>query len=320
MDFAFSEDQFSFRDAVRDLLVRECPPSVVRDAWSNADGRSGRVWDLLTEMGVLGLLAPEADGGMGLSMLDLVLLVEECGRSALPEPIIEHAVVVAPIIGGLVSGARTATTFIGGAPFALYAGSCEVALVERDGRLFTVPGDALRLTSEAAIDGSRRLSALDWSDSDATEIGGPVEAAAAFDRGALGAAAVLLGLSHRMLDMTVEYVSERRQFGAPIGSFQAVKHHLANARIALEFARPLVTRAAYSLSIGDPDSAVHVSMAKAQASDAAMLTAAQALQCHGAIGYSFEYDLHLWMKRAWALSSSWGDSRFHRARVARAVL
>ncbi|MEI6571732.1 MAG: acyl-CoA dehydrogenase family protein, partial [Actinomycetes bacterium] len=94
----------------------------------------------------------------------------------------------------------------------------------------------------------------------------------------------------------------------------------ANARIALEFARPLVTRAAYSLSVGDPDASTHASMAKAQASDAAMLTSSHALQCHGAIGYSYEYDLHMWMKRAWALSSSWGDAGLHRARVAKAVL
>jgi len=320
MDFAFSEDQLAFRDAVRDLLTRECGASVVRDAWSNADGRSGQVWDLLSEMGVLGMLTPEVDGGMGMTMIDFVLLVEECGRVALPEPIIEHAVVCAPIIGGVVSGSRTVTSFIGGSPFAIYADSCEVALVERDRRLFTVERNALRLTPEIAVDGSRRLSTLDWSDSDATEVGGPLEAAAAFDRGALGAAALLLGLSHRMLEMSVEYASERRQFGAPIGSFQAVKHQLANARIALEFARPLVTRAAYSLSVGDPDASTHVSMAKAQASDAAMLTSAHALQCHGAIGYSFEYDLHMWMKRAWALSSSWGDAGLHRARVAKAVL
>ena len=113
---------------------------------------------------------------------------------------------------------------------------------------------------------------------------------------------------------------ERRQFGVPIGSFQAVKPHLADARIALEFAQPLVARAAYSLSTADPDASEHVSMAKAQAGDAAELAARAALQCHGAIGYSSEYDLHLWMKRVWALAASWGDARWHRARVAAAIL
>jgi alkylation response protein AidB-like acyl-CoA dehydrogenase len=117
-----------------------------------------------------------------------------------------------------------------------------------------------------------------------------------------------------MLDMTAEYTKERRQFGVPIGSFQAVKHHLANARIALEFARPLVYRAAATL---DP---VHASMAKHKADEAALMTARAALQCHGAIGYTTEYDLHLYMKRSWVLARSMGDGRLHRSRVGAAIL
>ena len=105
----------------------------------------------------------------------------------------------------------------------------------------------------------------------------------------------------------------------PIGSFQAVKHHLANARLALEFARPLVYRAAWTDRRGDPERAVAVSLAKASASDAAA-SRRVALQCHGAIGYTTEYDLHLFMKRAWALAATWGDAAWHRARVGRAIL
>jgi len=123
-----------------------------------------------------------------------------------------------------------------------------------------------------------------------------------------------------MLDLTVAYVAERRQFGVPVGSFQAVKHHLADARLALEFARPLVYRAAWSLTHGADGTPVHVSMAKATASDAAHQAGRAALQCHGAIGYSYEYDLHLFLKRAWALEATWGDAPWHRARVGRAIL
>jgi alkylation response protein AidB-like acyl-CoA dehydrogenase len=118
-----------------------------------------------------------------------------------------------------------------------------------------------------------------------------------------------------MIEMTVEYVKERKQFGVPVGSQQAVKHHLANARLALEFARPLVYRGAYSIAHDDPQRSEHVSMAKAQASDAATTAAGVALQCHGAIGYTTEYDLHLYMKRAWALARAWGDAAWHRARI-----
>jgi alkylation response protein AidB-like acyl-CoA dehydrogenase len=123
-----------------------------------------------------------------------------------------------------------------------------------------------------------------------------------------------------MIAMTVEYATTRHQFGVPIGSFQAVKHHLANARLALEFARPLVYRAAWTIATNDADRAVAVSLAKASASDAALLAARVALQCHGAIGYTTEYDLHLFMKRTWALAATWGDAAWHRARVGRAIL
>ena len=122
-----------------------------------------------------------------------------------------------------------------------------------------------------------------------------------------------------MLAMTVAYASERRQFGVPIGSFQAVKHQLADASLAVAFAAPLVLRAANSLAHGDPDAGLHVSMAKAKASSAARTAADASLQCHGAIGYTVEYDLHLFMKRAWALSAQAGGPDQHRARVRAAL-
>ncbi len=132
----------------------------------------------------------------------------------------------------------------------------------------------------------------------------------------LGTAAQLCGLADTMIGMTVDYAGERRQFGVPIGSFQAVKHHLADARTALEFARPLVYRAAASMAMHDPDAGLHAGMAKAAASDAASVAARAALQCHGAIGYTTEHDLHFFMKRTWALAATWGGARWHRARIA----
>jgi alkylation response protein AidB-like acyl-CoA dehydrogenase len=123
-----------------------------------------------------------------------------------------------------------------------------------------------------------------------------------------------------MLAMTVAYVSERRQFGVPIGSFQAVKHQLADALVELEFAKPLVWRAALSRSTGDPGASMHASMAKAVASDAAHTVGLAALQCHGAIGYTVECDLHLWLKRSWALRAQDGDAASHRRLVEAALL
>ena len=269
-------------------------------------------------MGVLGALVPEASGGLGLTELDVVLLAEETGRAALPEPFVEHVLVGAPIAvddhPGVVSGEFTVTA---GDPLIPWAASADVVV-----RLDPDPVIALsangKFDAESSVDGARRLARLvDVTDSRplARE-----EVSSAFWRGNLGYAAQLLGLSRQMLDMTVVYTMDRKQFGAPIGSFQAIKHQLANVRIGIEFAAPLVYRAAHSLASGAPDAAVHVSMAKAQTADVAKLAARVALQCHGAIGYSYEYDLHLWMKRAWALAGAWGDAAWHRERVARAIL
>jgi hypothetical protein len=298
MKFAFTADQYELRDAVRDLLTKECTAAHVRDAWTNETGRVPGLWDQLVEMGVVGLLAPDAAGGLGLTYVDLVLVLEETGRHAVPEPIVETAAAGMPLLGDpnlvLASAHRLVP----------YADTADVVITAA-GRLDPA---TMELAPRPSVDGSRRLF----------EVSGPTthvdDLPAAFDRGVLGFAAQQCGLADRMLELTVAYVKERQQFGVPVGSFQAVKHHLADARLALEFARPLVYRAAATL---DP---VHVSMAKAKADAAALLTGRVALQCHGAIGYTTEYDLHLYMKRAWALAGSWGDGRFHRARVARAIL
>lgn len=318
MQFAFTGDQLAFRDAVRDLLAKECSPSVVRAAWSNADGRSGSAWRALGEMGVLGALVSEGAGGLGLNELDVVLLAEEAGRAALPEPFVEHMLVGAPLAiaehPDVVNGAMTVSA---GDPVIPYGAAADVIVVLAPDAQLAL-GSGTTLEALASVDASRRLTRLVGARSSRPLLRD--EISVAFWRGTLGYSAQLLGLARQMLDMTVVYATERRQFGSPIGSFQAIKHQLANVRIALEFAAPLVYRAAHSLATGDPDAALHCSMGKAQAADAAMLAASTALQCHGAIGYSYEHDLHLWMKRTWALAGAWGDAAWHRDRVARAIL
>ena len=309
MRFGFTDEQLAMRDAVRDFLEKECPPKVVRDAWTNDTGRSG-LWRKLGDIGVLGVLAPEAQGGLGGDFLDLVLLLEETGRAALPEPVVEHAAVAIPELDDATDAAAGAITVtaMGYAPHVLYADSADLVL--HAGRF--VDPRTLELEHRETVDHSRRLFTLGHP-----EMTGAQGTA---DRGALGTAAQLIGLAQEMLDLSVEYAKQRQQFGVPIGSFQAIKHKLADVRLALEFSRPVVYRAAYSVAHGDPERSVHASMAKAYASEAALLSARHALQVHGAIGYSYEHDLHLWMKRAWALADAWGDAASHRRRVGRAIL
>ncbi|MBI2705288.1 MAG: acyl-CoA/acyl-ACP dehydrogenase [Actinobacteria bacterium] len=334
MRFAFSDDQLLFRDTVRDFLAKECQPERVREAWANDDGLLPDVWAGLAEMGVIGLLVPEALGGLGMDELDLVLLLEETGRAALPGPVIDTVAVAAPTLARLqqapdhqpiagwlselAAGTLLAATNFG-SPLVGHADVASLVLLDVEGELHAALPGSMALVAQASVDGSRRLFTVDTArDSTvclARDDRGRSCIEGAFDRGALAAAAQLLGLADRMLELTVGYVKQREQFGVPIGTFQAVKHHLADALLALSFARPAVYNAACSVARELPDAARDVSMAKACASDAAHAVGRHALQCHGAIGYTIEYDLHLYLKRAWALAASWGDAAWHRDRV-----
>ncbi len=312
---------------------------------STTTGACRDVWDALAEMGVLGVQVPAASGGLGLTELDLVLLLEETGRVALPDPIVETVAVAAPLLADLTgssgatgaaaetaarwlpaiaSGEAVVALALGGSALVSHGNDADLLLASTDGRLVAVVGDRVDATPQPSVDGARTLSTVTWAPADEVVLAdGEVAAAAvarALDRAALATAAQLVGLGQQLLDLTVAYVKQRHQFGVPIGSFQAVKHHLADALLQLEFARPVVYGAAWSMATGQPDASRAASHAKAAASDAAAFVGRQALQCHGAIGYTVEYDLHLWLKRVWALSASWGDAAHHRRRVADLVL
>jgi hypothetical protein len=207
-----------------------------------------------------------------------------------------------------------------GSPFTPFGDDADALLLGWGDDVLLVERHAFRAEPVESVDGLRRLAAIEWDPTSANRIAGSDALADARARGAVATAAQLCGLAARLIDLTVEYAKERRQFGVPIGTFQAVKHHCANAMLKLEYARPVVYRAAYSLEHGDPSCAVHASMAKSYASDAGDVAARVALQVHGAIGYTAEHDLQLWMKRVWALSRAWGDAASHREQVARAVL
>jgi len=344
MRFALSEDQAALREAVRELLQRECPPAAVRAGWPGAAADPGRVrgvWAKLAEMGVLGAAVPESAGGLGLGACDAVPLLEEAGRVALPLPLAETAFVAAPLLAeadgaaGGETGELLARTIEGevlvaasldGSGLVPFAGVAD-ALLLGDG-----PGEELRLlpadaaTPVDSIDGGRVLGRVTGAGASANGATAgtvldlsPAQRAAAWDRGALGSSAQLVGLGRTLLALSTEYVKERRQFGVAIGTFQAVKHHLADALLALEFAAPAVLRAAWSLDAGAASASRDVAMAKALASEAAERVAATALQVHGAIAYTTEYDLHLFAKRVWASSRTWGDAEWQRARVGAAL-
>jgi hypothetical protein len=199
-----------------------------------------------------------------------------------------------------------------------YGAEADVLILDLGGTVQAIArADVTKVERRTSVDRSRRFAAVTWSAGSPLPDADPVLLRA---RGAAGTAAVLCGLAAHLIETTAEYVKERRQFGVPVGSFQAVKHHLADALIALEHARPAAYCAAWSISTAQPTLARDASFAKAYANEAAGLAARVALQCHGAIGYTYEHDLHLWLKRVWSLQRAWGDTAHHRDQVAAAVL
>jgi alkylation response protein AidB-like acyl-CoA dehydrogenase len=335
MHFAFDEQQLEFRAQLRAFTDKECTPAQLREAWASDLGWSPTRWRALGDMGVVGLTVPTEHGGMGLGLLDLVLLLEEAGRSGLPEPVLETTALGVPVLLSTSGpwaeahrGAWLARVAAGDAVVALGtedmsgvpgAAGADLFLLERGGDVHAVPASEAAVVLRPVLDGARRLGRVEWEPSPSTLVASGAAAgevlASLASRGATGSAAMLVGIAERLIAMAAQYALERNQFGRPIGSFQAVKHHLADASVRVEFARPAVYRAAWSLTVGVPEAGVHASMAKSLASDAATLAARAALQVHGAIGYTWEHDLHLWMKRAWALAAAWGDAADHRGRV-----
>jgi alkylation response protein AidB-like acyl-CoA dehydrogenase len=335
--FAFEEEHLRFRDSVRGVLERVCAPSAVRAVWESEHAHTASRWSALAELGVLGLLVPEHAGGLGLDEVSLVLPLEETGRAALPEAVVETAAVAAPLLAALEDRERgtpwlgriaagEAVVTVGGAPnpWVSHADVAELLLLARGGEIHAVSRAAVQLERLPHLDGAQRLFRVGWEPSATTRVATGAAAArmlgAAIDRGALAVAAQLLGVGQRLIDEAVRYAKQREQFGRAIGSFQAIKHMLASAQVRLEFARPVVYRAAFGVARDLPSRSRDVSHAKIVAAEAAALAARTALQVHGAIGYTWEVDLHVWMKRAWALETAWGTSGWHRARVAAAVL
>ena len=317
MNFELDEQQRDFAASIDAALGAADLPGAIR-AWAVGDTAPGRkVWAQLADLGVTALVVPEKYDGIEAHPVDLVVAVERLGRWCVPGPVTE-SIAVAPLLladddrsAGLASGELIATVALPPhAPRAVDADTAGLILVAADGEVREgSPG-----ASHESVDPSRKLF-----DVNASSDSWSADVARAYEFGVLATAAQLVGAGQAMLDMSVEYAKQRSQFGKVIGTYQAIKHKLADVHIAVELARPLVYGAALSLADESPDTARDVSAAKAAASDAALLAARSALQTHGAIGFTQEHDLSLWLLRVQALHSAWGDPSVHRRRVLEAL-
>ena len=340
MDFTFSEEQLEYRDSVAVMLATEVSVSRIRERWVTANGFDEDLWQQLAALGLTAMLSPEASGGLGLSAVDFVLLAQECGRVALPEPLVDSTLVSATLLADIYEatdsqrchewlsrineGAALVLVGHGINPCINFAQRADAFLLPYEDEVHLVDADAVELVVRTSVDPSRRLAELKWRPDSQSRIINDREAERllqlTLNRGALGTAAQLLGLAENMLGQAVNYSCERKQFGYPIGSNQAVKHLLADCAVKIEYAHAVVYRAAYTLA-NLPDKADRpVSHAKLAAAEAALLSARNSIQVFGAMGYTWECDLQIWAKRTWALDKAWGDSGFHKRRIHKSLL
>ena len=325
-----AQEVLDFAEAVRDLLARACDVDALRAAWDGDTGRVPGLWKRLAEIGVTGLTVPAEHGGAGMDLTAAVPVLVECGRAAAPEPLagtFAGVALLAKAAGPVAAdwlpkvASGDAVLAVGEGNPALLSGGAwaDLMLVAADEPhgMWAVPrGDAVP-SPVNAIDPGAGLASVAWSGGTLVE---GADGWAAFDTACVAVAAELVGLAQAMLDMCVRYAQQREQFGRPIGSFQAVKHQLADVYVATAFALPVVNRGAWSVVQDLPTRARDASHAKLAASAAAERAARTALQVHGGIGYTYEHELHMWLKRTWSLASLWGDAAFHRGRVTSAVL
>ncbi|MEI2712989.1 MAG: acyl-CoA dehydrogenase family protein [Nocardioides sp.] len=312
MKFSPTAEQADFVASLDKLLAGADTPGAAR-AWAGGNHEPGlTLWSRLAEQGVSALVIPEESGGFGATAVELVLAHEVLGRHVVPGPWIESSAYLARAATGelqeQVAEGLVATVAVPAvSAYALDADVAAQAYLSSAGSLSDLDTSALDEPT-SAIDPVRRLFAV--TSEPASD---PLPDDPAFDLAALAASAQLLGLGEKILAETVAYALQRHQFGRAIGSYQAIKHQLADVRIALDFARPLVWGAA--LADGTAEFARAVSAAKVKAGDAAYLASRVGLQVHGAIGYTRELDLSLWLLRTRALVNAWGTPAQHRARI-----
>ena len=285
MDFRFTQDQQDLIDAAKTFFDGENTPERMRKM--AAGEPVSDLWTQFAELGLLGFMVPESAGGLEQSLVVMAAVAEAAGYAGLREPYLEIAGIAVPH-----------------AKEEEFSGQIRRA-VRSDLRPYIDASLAEMGEGVSSIDPLRNLIKAESGNDENIE--------SVNMHGAVLTAAQLIGLSKRMLDMSVDYAKDRHQFGKPIGSFQAVKHQLANVHTQIEFTRPIIHLAALH-----GGAAVH--NAKVAANDTAMLAAETAIQVHGGMGYTYEVDLHLFMKRAWALCGEWGDRNYHMKKLEDYVL
>lgn len=357
MQFGLSESQEFLKDSARKFFAGECPSAEVRRLMETDTAYDAALWSKLTDQGYTGIIFPEAYGGVGLGKVELMLLMEEAGRALLPGPFFSTVVLAGSVLDAVAAPAHKQKYL---APICRGEARSTVAILEanaswnpRDVQLTAANGkltsekyfvsDAaiadfiivvarngvfvvnakapgLKISPMSAMDLTRKLYVVEFNNTPAEEIGSTTHLERAFDIATAALSAELVGGMQRTLDITVEYARTRKQFGKPIGTFQAVQHQCADMYLETESSRSAVYYAGWALEENSPDASTAVSIAKMYASDAARAVGNRGIQIHGGMGFTWENDVHLYYRRAKGSETAFGNATFHRERIATKVI
>jgi alkylation response protein AidB-like acyl-CoA dehydrogenase len=354
MNFELSDDQQAIKRTAKEFLSARYKLETVRQLAESANGATDEQWRELAELGWPGVIVPESDGGLGLGVVELVVIQEEMGYALAPSPLFSTLAAAlllvaagtdaqrerwlgrmaggeargsvavwdstagwapdhseAELADGRLSATKVTVPDAAGSDFLIVAGA--------DGRHYLVEtvADGVEIAAEQPLDPTRKLFTVKLDGAPVEELHSePERIAHAYATIVTALAAENVGVAQRAMEMAVKYAKDRKQFDRPIGSYQAVSHRCAQMLLEVEGARSLSYWAGWALDNEPETGARAAAMAKAYASDAGFRVAASALQVHGGIGFTWEHDLHFFLKRATANAHAFGDARWHRDRVA----
>jgi len=326
LNFDFTDDQQAIKRTAKDFLASRYKAEKVRELAESGTYDDG-LWGEISELGWPGIYIPEEYGGQGLGVVELVIVMEELGYALAPSPFFSNAAAGLAILHGgsedqkqrwlpgIASGEQRGTVAVvsgGEAPLVPDADSASViVLIDGDTAALVEAGDA-EIEERAVIDSTRRFSSVRAEGGDT--LGG--DFSAGIDRAEAALSAELVGVGQRVMEMAVEYAKDRKQFDRPIGSYQAVSHRCAEMLLWVESARSAAYYAGWASDFEPESAAIAASVAKAYAADAGWKVTASALQVHGGIGFTWEHDLHFFLKRARTDGHLFGSATKHRERVA----
>lgn len=357
MQFGLSESQQILKHTANRFFAGECPMAEVRRLMETPTAYDAELWAKLAGQGFLGIIFSEEHGGMGLGKVELILFMEEAGYALLPGPYFSTVALAGATIDAVASSEQkkkylsriangdvraTLAVLESGASwdaacarmiaagskltgeklFVTDAAVADFIVVVAENGVFLVDSKApgLRISPMKGLDLTRKIYSVEFSNTPAERLGGTERLEKAFAIASTALAAELVGGMQRTLETTVAYAKTRKQFGKPIGIYQAVQHHCADMYLETESSRSATYYAAWALEENAPDAAVATAIAKMYASDAARTVGNRGIQVHGGMGFTWENDLHLYYRRAKASETMLGDGAFHRERIARLVI